>query len=204
MRRIITTTFVTLDGVMQAPGGPAEDTSGGFEYGGWMAHQEWDEMMGKMMNDFMHMPFELLLGRVTYDIFASYWPTAQNDQEVAAPFNANKKYVVSHGAFTPSWANTECISGDVVTEIKRLKTMDAPDLWVHGSGNLIQVLLKNELVDRMHIWTFPVTIGQGKRLFAEGTLPRSWKMVDSKVSASGVLIGTYEPAGELKTGTVGA
>lgn len=201
MRKIITTTFVTLDGVMQAPGGPAEDTSGGFTYGGWLANH-WDDP-DNTMDGFMKLPFELLLGRVTYDIFASYWPTAQNAPEVAVPFNANKKYVVSHTAFEPSWQNTECISGDVVAAIKRLKTMDAPDLWVHGSGNLIQTLLRHELIDQMHIWTFPVTIGQGKRLFAEGTLPRSWKMVASKVSKSGVVIGTYQPAGELKTGTIG-
>jgi len=156
------------------------------------------------MDGFMKLPFELLLGRVTYDIFAAYWPTAQDAPEVAVPFNANKKYVVSHAAFAPSWANTECISGDVVAEIKRLKSLDAPDLWVHGSGNLIQTLLKHELVDQMHIWTFPVTIGEGKRLFAEGTLPRSWKMVDAKTSKTGVMIGTYQPAGELKTGTIGA
>jgi dihydrofolate reductase len=202
MRKIITTTFVTLDGVMQAPGGPTEDTSGGFAHGGW-SFNYWDASMGEVMSGFMGLPFELLLGRVTYDIFAAYWPTAQTDQEVAVPFNANKKYVVSHAAFAPSWANSECISGDVVAEIKRLKTMDAPDLWVHGSGNLIQTLLKNDLVDRMHIWTFPVTIGEGKRLFAEGTLPRSWKKVDSRASKTGVTIGTYEPSGELTTGTIG-
>jgi dihydrofolate reductase len=203
MRKIITTTFVTLDGVMQAPGGPQEDTSGGFKYGGWMAGVQWDEVMGNTMGAFMKMPFELLLGRVTYDIFAGYWPTAKTESEVAVPFNANKKYVVSHSAFEPKWENTECISGDVVAELKRLKTMDAPDLWVHGSGNLIQTLLKEELVDEMHVWTHPVTIGMGKRLFAEGTLPRAWKMVDSKVSTTGVVIGTYRPAGELKTGTIG-
>lgn len=199
MRKIITTTFVTLDGVMQAPGGPEEDTSGGFKYGGWLAGH-WDDG-DDTMEGFMELPFEMLLGRVTYDIFAGYWPKQRGD--IADPFNANKKYVVSHTAFTPSWQNTECISGDVVAELKRLKMMDAPDLWVHGSGNLIQTLLKNDLVDRMHIWTFPVTIGEGKRLFAEGTLPRSWKMVGSKASASGVMIATYEPAGELVTGTVG-
>ena len=203
MRNIITTTFVTLDGVMQAPGGPGEDPVGGFAYGGWMAHQAWDDMMNRTMDGFMKMPFELLLGRVTYDIFAAYWPKATVDQEVAVPFNANKKYVVSHKAFAPEWQHTECVSGDVVAEIKKLKTMDAPDLWVHGSGNLIQTLLRNGLVDRMHIWTFPVTIGAGKRLFADGTLPRSWKMVEAKVSKTGVVIGTYEPAGELKTGTIG-
>lgn len=202
MRKIITTTFVSMDGVMQAPGGPVEDTSGGFAYGGWLAN--YFEDPDNTMEGFMKLPFELLLGRVTYDIFASYWPTAQIDQDVAVPFNANKKYVVTHAAFAPSWANTECISGDVIAEIKRLKAMDAPDLWVHGSGNLIQTLLKHDLVDQMHIWTFPVTIGSGKRLFAEGTMPRAWKMVGVKSSRSGVVIGTYEPAGELKTGTIGA
>ncbi len=201
MRKIITTTFVSLDGVMQAPGGPEEDASGGFKYGGWLANH-WEDP-DNTMGGFMKLPFELLLGRVTYDIFASYWPTAEVDQDVAVPFNANKKYVVSHKSFVPGWQNTQCISGDVVAEIRRLKEMDAPDLWVHGSGNLIQTLLKNELVDRMHIWTFPVTIGEGKRLFAEGTMPRSWKMVGSKISKGGVIIGTYEPAGELTTGTIG-
>ena len=203
MRKIITTTFVTLDGVMQAPGGQAEDASGGFKYGGWMAHQEWDDMMGQTMDGFMKLPFELLLGRVTYDIFAGYWPTARINSEVAVPFNANKKYVVSHAEFKPEWNSTECISGDVVAEIKKLKEMDAPDLWIHGSGNLIQTLLKHELIDRMHIWRFPVTIGDGKKLFAEGTLPRSWKAVETKVSKNGAVIGTHEPAGELKTGTIG-
>ena len=201
MRKIITTTFVTLDGVMQAPGSPSEDSSGGFKYGGWLMNHFEDP--DQTMEGFMKLPFELLLGRVTYDIFASYWPTATSDGEVAVPFNANKKYVVSHNNFKPEWHNTECVSGDVVAEIKKLKAMDAPDLWVHGSGNLIQTLLKHELVDRMHIWTFPVTIGEGKRLFADGTLPRSWKMTGSKVSKTGVVIGTYEPAGALVTGTIG-
>lgn len=203
MRKIITTTFVTLDGVMQAPGGPTEDTSGGFAYGGWQ-YGMLDEVGGKLIDDIMKSPFEMLLGRVTYDIFAGYWPKAQVDQEVAVPFNANKKYVVSHEEFTPEWNNTECVSGDVVAGIKRLKEMDGPDLWVWGSGNLIQTLLKHELVDRMHIWTHPVTIGTGKRLFAEGALPRAWKMMDSKITPKGVVIGTYEPAGELVTGTIGA
>jgi len=202
MRKIITTTFVTLDGVMQAPGGPTEDTSGGFEYGGWQ-YGMMDEVGGKLIDGLMKSPFEMLLGRVTYDIFAGYWPKAQTDQEVAVPFNANKKYVVSHTSFTPEWHNTECVSGDVVSRIKELKKMDAPDLWVWGSGNLIQTLLKNELVDRMLIWTHPVTLGRGKRLFAEGTLPRAWKMTDSNVTPNGVIIGTYEPAGELVTGTIG-
>jgi len=202
MRKIITTTFVTLDGVMQAPGGPAEDTENGFKYGGWQ-YGLMDEAGGKIVDGYMKLPFEMLLGHFTYDIFAGYWPKAQKDNEVAVPFNANKKYVVSHEAFAPEWNNTECVSGDVVGKLKELKAMDAPDLWVWGSGNLIQTLLKEELVDRMIVWTHPVTIGTGKRLFADGTLPRSWKMTESQITPKGVIIATYEPAGALVTGTMG-
>ncbi len=196
MRKIITTTFITLDGVMQAPGGPEEDTSGGFAYGGWMFNYG-DEMTDKVMDGFMKLPFELLLGRKTYDIFASYWPHAKMDSNVAMPFNATKKYVVSHSPKELSWKNSELITGDVVAEIKKLKEMDAPDLWIHGSGNLIQTLLANNLIDVMHVWIFPVTVGNGKRLFAEGTLPEDFKLVDSKISPNGVFIGTFEPKGKL-------
>ncbi|MDE1975607.1 MAG: dihydrofolate reductase [Patescibacteria group bacterium] len=202
MRNIITTTFVTLDGVMQAPGGPKEDTAGGFKHGGWTYHY-WDKAMGDIMAGFMGLPFELLLGRKTYDIFAAYWPTAKTDSEVAVPFNATKKYVVSHKDMKLDWQNSELVTGDVVGRIRELKKMSGPDLLVHGSGNLIQTLLENGLIDRMHIWTFPVTVGAGKRLFAEGSRPASWKLVESKTSSTGVIIGTYEPAGELKTGTIG-
>ena len=202
MRKIITTTFVTLDGVMQAPGGPKEDTSGGFTQGGWSAHY-WDDIMGEVMNGFMSLPFELLLGKLTYDIFAAYWPHADKDGAVARPFNATKKYAVSDASAQLSWQNSELVTGDVVTEIAKLKEMDGPDLWVHGSGKLIQTLLKNNLIDRMHIWTFPVTVGGGKRLFAEGTGAKGFALTDSKVSKTGVIIATYEPVGPLKTGTIG-
>ena len=198
MRKIITTTFVTLDGVMQAPGGPEEDKSGGFAYGGWQISFPSDEMMGSMLMGFMKAPFELLLGRTTYDIFASYWPHATTDLEVAEPFNSTKKYVVSHTPFEPSWNNSVCISGDVVEQIKKLKQEDGKDLWVWGSGNLIQTLLKHNLINRMHIWIYPITIGNGKKLFAEGTQPTQWKLVSSQISTTGVLLGTYEPAGPLK------
>jgi dihydrofolate reductase len=203
MRKIITTTFVTLDGVMQAPGGPTEDTSGGFAYGGWSANY-WDEMMGTVITEFMNMPFELLLGRTTYDIFAAYWPHATTGLEVAKPFNATKKYVVSDAPLEPSWQNSVCITGDVVVQIKKLKEERGPDLWVHGSGNLIQTLLKHHLIDRMHVWTFPVTVGGGKRLLAEGTQAEGFKLAASKTSTTGVIIATYEPAGELKTGSMGS
>jgi dihydrofolate reductase len=209
MRKIITTTFITLDGVMQAPGGPEEDTSGGFKYGGWQTSYPSDEMMNSTLAGFMGIPFELLLGKTTYDIFASYWPNAKTDLEVATPFNSTKKYVVSQESFEPSWHNSFCITGDlpdrqagVVTQIKKLKEEDAPDLWVWGSGNLIQTLLKNHLIDRMHLWIHPITIGTGKRLFAEGTQAEGFRLVESKTSTTGVIIATYEPTGDLKTGSL--
>jgi dihydrofolate reductase len=204
MRRIITTTFVSLDGVMQAPGGPEEDRTGGFAYGGWTAGVDyWDDVAGSVMGGIMNQPFELLLGRRTYDIFASYWPTASTDQDVAVPFNATVKYVVSHEPMDLTWENSRLITGDVVPQLQELKQQVGPDLWVHGSGGLIQTLLANDLIDRMLVWTFPVTIGAGKRLFAEGAQPRTWRLVDSKVASTGVIIATYEPVGELLTGIAG-
>jgi dihydrofolate reductase len=197
MRKIISTTFVTLDGVMQAPGGPTEDTTSGFAYGGW-AMSYWDDMMGKIMNGFMALPFELLLGKRTYDIFAAFWPFTKEDPEVANPFNANKKWVVSDKPAKLSWNNSEIITGDVVSQIRRLKDEEGPDLWIHGSGNLIQTLLKERLIDRMYVWTFPVTVGGGKRLFAEGTEAQEFKLIESKFSTTGVIVATYEPAGEIK------
>ncbi len=199
MRKVITTTFVTSDGVMQAPGGPGEDTSGGFAYGGWSFHY-WDEMMGNVMAAFMRIPFELLLGKRTYDIFAAHWPHSK-EEPVAGKFNSTKKYVVSHKPVGLPWQNSALITGDVVAEIKKLKKQDSPDLWVHGSGNLIQTLLANHLIDTMHVWMFPVTVGSGKRLFAEGTQAKGLRLSDSKVSTTGVIIATYEPAGSLKTGS---
>jgi dihydrofolate reductase len=200
MRKIITTTFLTMDGVYQAPGGPEEDTSGGFAHGGW-SFGYWDELMGNTMGAFMAEPFELLLGRRTYDIFASFWPKTDKDPEVAKPFNETNKYVVSHSPQELTWQNSTLITGDVVPQLRKLKESDAPDLWVHGSGNLIQTLLENGLVDRMHIWIFPVTVGTGKRFFAGGTPAAGWKLADSKIGAEGVIIATYEPAGEIKKGS---
>jgi len=202
MRKIITTTFVTLDGVMQAPGGQQEDDSGGFAFGGWSAGAGlWDDVMGSTMDAILSRPFELLLGRRTYDIFAGYWPTATVDQEVAVPFNSTIKHVVSRQPIELAWHNSRLITGDVVPQLKQLKEQSGPDLWVHGSGNLIQTLLAHDLVDRMHVWTFPVLVGSGMRLFAEGTQPRRLRLTDSKVATSGVIIATYEPTGELKVGT---
>lgn len=205
MRSIITTTFVTLDGVLQAPGGPDEDRTSGFEYGGWGAPLElWDEVMASTMDGIMGQPFELLLGRRTYDIFAGYWPTATVDIEVAAPFNRTVKHVVSRERIELSWHNSKIITGDVVPQIEQLKEQAGPDLWVHGSGDLIQTLLAHDLIDRMLVWTFPVTIGSGARLFAGGTQPRNLRLIDSKFSATGVIIATYEPVGQLQVGLRGA
>ena len=201
MRKIITTTFITLDGVMQAPGGPEEDTSNDFKYGGWQFGEEYmDEVTNKILHKFFTTPFELLLGRRTYEIFASYWPNHPEIELVAKPFNSTKKYVVSHNPFELSWNNSQLVTGDVVAEIQTLKDLDGPDLWVWGSGDLIQTLLKNNLVDRMHLWIHPITIGSGKKLFAQGTQPISFKLVEAKISSTGVIFGTYEPSGPLKTG----
>ena len=195
MRKIITTTFVTLDGVMQAPGGGREE---GFAYGGWEMPFQSDEMMDATIRKFMSAPFELLLGKTTYDLFASFWPTAPAELEAAVPFNKTKKYVVSHESFEPSWENSFCIAGDVVTQIKKLKEEDGPALWVHGSGNLIQTLLRERLIDRMHLSVHPITIGTGRRLFAEGTQAETLRLVDSKTSPTGIIFATYEPAEPLK------
>ena len=200
MRKIIVQEFITLDGVMQAPGGPNEDVDGGFKYGGW-SFNYWDKIMGDVMGGFIELPFELLLGRRTYDIFAAHWPKTKDDQVIAKKFNGTRKYVVSHTAHALEWQNSELITNDVVPQIKKLKQKDGPDLWVHGSGNLIQTLLRNDLIDSMVIWTFPLTVGPGKRLFAEGTKAAGFKLTDSKTSTTGVVIATYEPAGFLKTGS---
>lgn len=157
-----------------------------------------DEKMSSIIGGFFNIPFELLLGKTTYDIFAGFWPNAQTDHEVAIPFNKTKKYVVSHTSFEPSWNNSACITGAVVAEIKKLKEQDGPDLWVWGSGSLIQTLLKEHLIDRMHLWIYPITIGTGKKIFAEGTQAENFKLVDSKIGVNGLIFATYEPAGPLK------
>jgi dihydrofolate reductase len=201
MRKIITTTFITLDGVMQAPGGSKEDTSDGFKYGGWQLDwNEKDEIAENILNKLMAAPFDLLLGRRTYDIFAGYWPNHPEIESVATPFNSAKKYVVSHKPFKLSWESSVLITGDVVAELKKLKKTVGPDLSVWGSGNLIQTLLKYNLIDQMQILTYPITIGTGKKLFAEGTQPERFKQVDAKITSTGVLFATYEPSTPLKKG----
>ena len=199
MRKLVVSTFITLDGVMQAPGGPEVDPTGGFTYGGWIVNY-WDDMMGQVMGESMAKPSELLLGRKTYEIFAAHWPYIKDDP-VADKLNSVKKYVVSRTLDEASWNNSTLITGNVVQAIRNLKEQKGPEIQVHGSGNLIQTLLKHDLIDEFRLWIFPVTIGKGKRLFGDGTQPASLKLIDSKTSTTGVIIATYEPAGELKTGS---
>jgi dihydrofolate reductase len=199
MRKLIVSTFLTLDGVMQAPGGPGEDDSGGFAHGGWSVNY-WDEQMGQVMDEATSKPFAMVLGRKTYDIMAAYWPHAP-EEAGAKTFNDATKYVASRRHPRLEWSNSVLIEGDAAERIAALKQEDGPELQVHGSGNLIQTLLRHNLVDQYRLWVFPVVVGSGKRLFAEGTIPSGLKLVDSKVSTTGVVIGTYEPAGEIVTGS---
>jgi dihydrofolate reductase len=199
MRKLIVSTFLTLDGVMQAPGGPEEDDSDGFALGGWSVNH-WDERMGEVMGEAMSVPFDLLLGRRTYDIFAAYWPNAP-EEAGAKPLNDATKYVVSRSHRTLDWGPSVLIEGDAAEGIAALKHGNGPELQVHGSGNLIQTLLRHGLVDQFRLWVFPLVIGSGKRLFSDGTIPSALRLVDSTVSTTGVVIGTYEPAGEIVTGS---
>ena len=201
MRKIIVLTFLSLDGVMQAPGGPQEDISGDFKYGGW-TFPYFDEFAGKIMAEQMGHPFDLLLGRKTYDIFASYWPNQDDTTNPgAASLNKATKYAVSHKDLKLNWTNSILIKDNVVDEINNLKTKDGPELQVHGSSNLIQTLLKNNLVDELWLKIFPITLGAGKRLFGEGTIAEAFELTDSKMSPKGVIIANYKKSGKIKTGS---
>jgi dihydrofolate reductase len=197
MRKIIVLSFITLDGVMQAPGGPQEDTDGGFKYGGWVV-PHFDEQGGQIMHEQMTKPLDLLLGRRTYEIFASYWPTHESEWP---GINSVTKYVVSSTSTNSLWDNTVFIKDNVVEAIRRLKQQGGPDLQVHGSGNLIQTLLAHDLVDEFWLKIFPVTLGTGKRLFDKGTIPASYTLTESKSSPSGVIFATFKRAGEVETGS---
>src|SRR3989344_5374499 len=211
MRKIIIQSFITLDGVIQAPGGPHEDPSGGFTHGGWAVNY-FDEAMMNAMGDLNTKPFALLLGRRTYEIFAAHWPFVKEkhgenpkesaiDDPFADALNTARKYVVSEVPLALSWNNTTTIRGDVVEEIQKLKDEDGPELQVHGSGNLIQTLLKHDLVDEFRLMIFPITLGGGKKLFADGTQPLAFKLVRSAISSTGVIMAVYEKAGAVQIGT---
>ena len=201
MRKLLVTTFVTLDGVVQAPGGPGEDDEGGFAFGGWSVNY-WDDLMAQVMAEATSKPFAMVLGRRTYDIMAAYWPHAP-EETGAKVFNDATKYVVSRSRPTLDWSNSVLIEGDAAEGIAELKEGSGPELQVHGSGNLTQTLMAHHLIDEYRLWVFPVVIGTGKRLFAEGAIPSALRLVDHQVSTTGVTIGTYEPAGEIVTGTFG-
>src|ERR687895_585079 len=194
MREIVILTFVSLDGVMQAPGGKGEDPSGGFDLEGWTVPY-FDEVVGNEMTKQMGQPFDLLLGTKTYEIFASYWPHHDS------PINEATKYVASNSAINTDWEETIQIKGDVVAEIEKLKQQDGRMLQVHGSSNLIQTLLANDLADELWLKVFPVTLGKGKRLFDEGTIPAAFELTDSKISPSGVILASYRRDGEVQLGS---
>jgi len=197
MRKINVLTFLSLDGVMQGPGGPSEDPSGNFTLGGWTVPY-FDEFLGQVMTEQMGQPFDLLLGRKTFEIFASYWPYHEAE---GAGINNATKYVVSNTLKSHEWKKSFFLSGTVPEEIQKLKRNDGPDLQVHGSGNLIQTLMEHDLVDEFWLKIFPVTLGTGKRLFENGTIPAAYTLVDSKASPSGVIVATLRRAGDLKTGS---
>jgi len=199
MRKIAVLSFVTLDGVMQAPGGPDEDPSGNFKHGGWSVGY-WDDFMGQVMTEQMGHPYDLLLGRKTYEIFAAYWPKAK-DVPGADGLNKARKYVVSKTPRKLDWNNSVLVTGNIPEEIKKLKRQNGPELQVHGSSNLIQTLLKNDLVDEFRLKIYPVSIGHGKRLFGDGTMPAGFKLLESKSSTTGVIVATYGRDGEIKTGS---
>lgn len=199
MRKIIAATFVSLDGVMQAPGGPQEDPVGGFKFGGWTFHY-WDDVMGAAMGETLSKPFALLLGRKTYDIFAAHWPYQKNDP-IADSFNAVTKYVATHRPDTLSWQNSQPLGSDVVARLRRMKQEDGPDLLIQGSSELIQTLLANDLIDEISLLIFPLVLGKGKKLFGSGTIPAAFKLTRSQASTTGVLMASYERSGEIKTGS---
>ena len=202
MRKLIASTFVSLDGVMQAPGGPEEDPAQGFALGGW-TFSYWDEVMGASMSGFDGKDRELVLGPKTYEIFAAYWPLQPDSNPIAKTFNAMRKHVASRTLHTLEWNNSSLLGADVVSALQQLKREPGCDLQIIGSGHLIQTLHAASLIDEVNVWTFPVVLGGGKRLFESGARPCALRLVASTVSTTGVVMATYVPDGEIRTGTVG-
>lgn len=201
MRKVIVGAFVSLDGIMQAPGGPHEDPIGGFEYGGW-AFPYFDESMGESVSEMFAKPFDLLLGRKTYDIFAAHWPYVGADDPIGPLFDRITKYVATRNPdLKLSWQNSQTLGPDVVAAVKKLKDEDGPDLLTQGSTDFLQTLFRNDLVDELYISFFPIVLGKGKKLFGDGASPAAFKLVGSKVSGSGVNVNKYVRAGEIVTGS---
>ena len=202
MRQLVVGTFVTLDGVMQAPGGPDEDREGGFRHGGWLVPY-FDETFGEIMAGWTKRAGAFLLGRKTYEIFANSWPNATDPaDESATALNTRPKFVASRTLDQLAWNNSHLLEGDVAEAVARLKAQDGGEIQVHGSGQLLQTLLEHDLVDTLRIWFFPVALGTGKRLFGAGTIPRSFRLVDTQQSTTGAVLHVYERAGELRYGEV--
>jgi dihydrofolate reductase len=201
MSKLVVGTFLSLDGVMQGPGGPDEDREGGFEHGGWSAGY-WDDVMGPIIDEWTNQADGLLLGRKTYEIFAAHWPRVSGeDDPIAAKLNSVPKYVVSRTLETVEWNNSTLLQGDIAEEVGKLKDQPGTEIQVTGSGQLIQTLMKHDLVDEYRLWIFPVLLGSGKRLFADGTIPAGLKLADTKLSTTGVAIHSYERAGEIAYGS---
>lgn len=199
MRKVIVLEFITLDGVIQAGGGPDEDTSGGFAHGGWQAPYS-DEVLGKVMRKQLSLPCDLLLGRVTFEIWEPYWP---KHGDIWPAVNTATKYVASNTRTSSEWQPTVFLNGDIVEKVSALKQQPGPDLHVYGSANLAQTLLKHDLVDALSLKIYPLTLGSGKRLFAGGTMPAAFKVTESVVTSTGVIIANYERAGGVTTGSLG-
>jgi dihydrofolate reductase len=200
MRKLVVGTFLTVDGVMQAPGGPDEDREGGFEHGGWSVNY-WDDVMGQLITASTLQAGALLLGRKTYEIFAGHWPHVGGDDPVAAKLNSVPKYVASRTLNEVTWNNSTLIEGDVAEAVAGLKNEPGAEIQVTGSGELIQTLMEHDLVDEYRLWVFPVVVGEGKRLFARGAIRAALKLVETKTSTTGVAVHTYERAGELQYGS---
>ena len=202
MRKLVVGTFVTLDGVMQAPGGPDEDRDGGFKHGGWLV-PFFDQKMVEIMTDWVDAAGGFLLGRRTYEIFAASWPnSADPNDRIAAALNQRPKYVASRTLEKVDWHNSTLLKGDVGDEVRKLKARDGDEIQVHGSSDLLQTLLRHDVVDTLRIWQFPVVIGTGKRLFGEGTMPSTFKLVETQFSTTGAVLHVYERAGDLRYGIV--
>ncbi len=197
MRRVVASVFVSLDGVMQAPGGPEEDPSGGFAFGGWV-FPYWDEQTGESISEIFAKPFDLLLGRRTYEIFAAFWPYQKD--EIGERFNSVTKYVATSSDEPLEWAKSVRLKGDVPAEIARLKESDGPDLLIQGSSVLIQSLLACHMIDELTVMTFPILLGQGKSPF-DAIAPGALRLEESKTSGKGVIIARYVPAGPIETGS---
>jgi dihydrofolate reductase len=202
MRKLVVGTFLTLDGVMQAPGGPNEDRDGGFEHGGWLVPY-FDDTLVEIMTEWTKRAGAFLLGRKTYEMFADSWPKSTDPaDENAAALNTRPKFVASRTLEKVSWNNSHLLKGDVAEEVAKLKAQEGAEIQVHGSAGLLQTLLNRDLIDTLHIWQFPVVVGPGKRLFGEGTIPRSFRLVKNQQTTTGAVLHVYERVGDLRYGEV--